>query len=35
MTVKEENIDITILMPCLNEAKTLPHCIDSAKKAIA
>ena len=27
-------IDVTILMPCLNEASTLPHCIRSAQSAL-
>jgi len=26
--------DVTILMPCLNEASTLPHCIRSAQSAL-
>jgi len=28
-------IDVSIVMPCLNEARTLPVCIDKAKTAIA
>lgn len=27
-------IDVSIVMPCLNESQTLPACIDMAKKAI-
>ena len=27
-----ENIELTILMPCLNEEKTIGICIEKAKK---
>ena len=27
-------VDVTIVMPCLNEAQCLPHCIESAKEAL-
>jgi glycosyltransferase involved in cell wall biosynthesis len=27
-------VDVTIVMPCLNEAQCLPHCIASARKAL-
>jgi glycosyltransferase involved in cell wall biosynthesis len=30
-----EPVDLTILMPCLNEAETLARCIEKAKKGIA
>ena len=30
-----ENLDLTILMPCLNEAETLERCILKAKKSLA
>ena len=29
------SIDVTILMPCLNERITLPSCIDTAQQAVA
>jgi glycosyltransferase involved in cell wall biosynthesis len=29
------NLEITILMPCLNEAETLAACIDAARKGLA
>jgi len=29
-----EPLDLTVLMPCLNEAETLERCIDKAKRAI-
>jgi glycosyltransferase involved in cell wall biosynthesis len=29
-----ESVDLTILMPCLNEAETLARCIEKAKKGI-
>jgi glycosyltransferase involved in cell wall biosynthesis len=29
-----EKIDVTIMMPCLNEERTLPTCIDWAKEAL-
>src|SRR5687767_11672841 len=28
------DLDITILMPCLNESRTLPACIESAREAL-
>jgi len=28
-------VDVTIVMPCLNESISLPHCIDNAKDALA
>ena len=30
----QARIDVTIVMPCLNEAQCLPHCIRNAKEAI-
>ncbi|HEY8433437.1 MAG TPA: glycosyltransferase family 2 protein [Sphingomicrobium sp.] len=30
----EAGVDVTIVMPCLNEAQCLPHCIRNAKEAI-
>lgn len=32
--LKDKKIELTILMPCLNEAKTLAICIEKAKKAL-
>ena len=31
---KKKNIELTILMPCLNESKTIGNCIYKAKKFI-
>lgn len=31
----KNDVNVTIVMPCLNEAKTLPYCIQSAQEAIA
>jgi hypothetical protein len=31
----ETTLDVTIVMPCLNEAKTLPQCIPAALEALA
>src|SRR5438270_7478072 len=28
-------VDVTIVMPCLNEAQCLPHCIANAQDALA
>ena len=28
-------IAVSIVMPCLNEAKCLPHCIANAREALA
>lgn len=28
-------VDVTIVMPCLNEAQCLPHCIENAQQALA
>lgn len=30
----ERTVDVTIVFPCLNEAQTLPHCIDNARSAL-
>ena len=30
----EYDIDVSIVMPCLNEAETLPSCIDEAQQAL-
>jgi glycosyltransferase involved in cell wall biosynthesis len=30
----EARIDVTIVMPCLNEAQSLPHCIENARQAL-
>jgi len=30
----ENSVDLTILMPCLNEAETLARCIGKAKKGL-
>ena len=30
----QAGVDVTIVMPCLNEAQCLPHCIRNAKEAI-
>jgi glycosyltransferase involved in cell wall biosynthesis len=30
----EQNIEVTILMPCLNESKTVGTCIDKARRAL-
>jgi glycosyltransferase involved in cell wall biosynthesis len=27
-------VDVTIVMPCLNEAQCLPHCIANAREAL-
>jgi Glycosyl transferase family 2 len=29
------NVDVTIVMPCLNEVQCLPHCIANAQQALA
>lgn len=29
---EEDNIELSIIMPCLNEAETLAHCINSARQ---
>jgi glycosyltransferase involved in cell wall biosynthesis len=34
MTEQSTNIDVTIVMPCLNEEMTLPTCIQWAKEAL-
>lgn len=34
-TVLREDIELSVVMPCLDEAETLPGCIDAAKKGIA
>jgi glycosyltransferase involved in cell wall biosynthesis len=31
---RETRIDVTIVMPCLNEAQCLPHCIMNAREAL-
>jgi len=31
---REERVDVTIVMPCLNEAQCLPHCIMNAREAL-
>ena len=28
-------VDVSIVMPCLNEVRSLPHCIANAKAALA
>lgn len=28
------DLDVSIVMPCLNEARTLPHCIEAARAAL-
>jgi glycosyltransferase involved in cell wall biosynthesis len=33
--VSDEGVDVTIVMPCLNEAQCLEHCIGNAKQAAA
>jgi glycosyltransferase involved in cell wall biosynthesis len=33
--VPEQAIDVTIVMPCLNERNSLPHCILNARAALA
>jgi glycosyltransferase involved in cell wall biosynthesis len=30
-----ETVDVTIVMPCLNEERTLPQCIAWAREALA
>jgi glycosyltransferase involved in cell wall biosynthesis len=30
----EDGVDVTIVMPCLNEVQCLPHCIGSAREAL-
>src|SRR5690242_1707991 len=35
MSAEPGQIDLTILMPCLNEAETLERCIEKAKRAAA
>lgn len=32
---RAEDVELTILMPCLNEEETLPHCIEMARQGIA
>ena len=32
--MEKENLELTILMPCLNEAETIETCIQKAKKAL-
>ena len=32
--MEQENLELTILMPCLNEAETLEICIRKAKKSL-
>ena len=32
--MSQENIELTILMPCLNEAETLEKCIKKAQKSL-
>ena len=34
MQVSGKPIDVTIVLPCLNESKSLPHCIDNASTAL-
>jgi hypothetical protein len=34
MVPDEAAVDVTIVMPCLNEAQCLPHCIRNAKEAV-
>jgi len=31
---RRERVDVTIVMPCLNEAQCLPHCIMNAREAL-
>ena len=33
--IKTEPVDVTILMPCLDEANSLPECIEMAQEALA
>ncbi len=33
--ILNEDIDVTIVMPCLNELQSLPHCIGNALEALA
>jgi hypothetical protein len=33
-TPQEAVVDVTIVMPCLNEAQSLPHCIANASEAL-
>lgn len=33
-TVSAESIDLTIVMPCLNEAETLGYCVEEAMRAL-
>ena len=33
-TPEETGVDVTIVMPCLNEAQCLPHCIMNAREAL-
>lgn len=32
--MSEESLELTILMPCLNEAETIENCIKKAKKSL-
>ena len=32
--IKGQSIDVSIVMPCLNEIRSLPHCIANAKDAL-
>ena len=34
MNLYDKQIDVTILMPCLDEIKTLPYCIEWAREAL-
>ena len=34
MSVRRNDVDVTIIMPCLNEARCLPACIANAREAL-
>src|SRR5688572_29543247 len=33
-TIREEELEVSVVMPCLNEAKTVGVCIDKARSAL-
>ncbi len=35
MPLERKNIELTILMPCLNEEKTVALCVDEAKRFLS
>ena len=33
-TIESETCEVTVVMPCLNEAETLAVCIDKARRSL-